>query len=91
MRIRRNYWFVPALAILGIILAALHFISKSQVREETLVLDPNEPVPPLPAAAPAEAPAPESHEPKDNLAEPTPVTSDSPAVAPEPPANTPAP
>lgn len=72
MRIRRNYWFIPALALLGILVAALHFLSKSKVREEVLVLDPKEPPPALPPSEPvklepkatatptAPAPAPEA-------------------------------
>lgn len=52
MRLRRKYWFVPALAILGIILALMHFYAKPAVHEEVLQFDPNEPAPPLPTPAP---------------------------------------
>ncbi len=55
MRIRRKYWFVPALALLGILLAAMHFFSKPKVRDEVLVLDPNEPAAPLPQQPATEA------------------------------------
>jgi len=57
MRIRRKYWFVPALAVLGILFALMHFLSKPKVHEETLILDPKEPAPPLPQPAlPVEVP-----------------------------------
>ncbi len=52
MRIRRKYWFVPALAILGILFALMHFYYKPKVHEETLILDPKEPPPPLPPSEP---------------------------------------
>lgn len=55
MRIRRKYWFVPALALLGILLAAMHFFYKPKVREEVLVLDPKEPAVPLPQPSAPEA------------------------------------
>ena len=58
MRIRRKYWFVPALALLGIAVAAMHFLSKGKVREEVLVIDPKEPAPALPPSEPVKlAPA----------------------------------
>lgn len=66
MRIRRNYWFIPALALLGIIVAALHFFGKGKVREEVLVIDPKEPAPALPPSEPVKL------APKDPAATPAP-------------------
>ena len=75
MRIRRNYWFIPALALLGILVAALHFLSKSKVREEVLVLDPKEPPPALPPSEPVKL------EPKAGPAQPAPAPQAQPAPA----------
>jgi|GEM_PF-7067766 len=80
MRIRRKYWFVPALAVLGILFALVHFYYKPKVHEETLILDPKEPPPPLPTPSPAP------------VAEPAPAPAPAPAAMPAPaPAAAPAP
>lgn len=85
MRIRRNYWFVPALAILGIVLAVLNFYmkSKQKPRDEVLVIDPKEPPPALPPSEPVKM------EPKGAPVNPAPMAD--PGAAPTQPAAAPAP
>ena len=82
MRIRRNYWFVPALALLGILVAAMHFLSKSKVREEVLVLDPKEPPPALPPSEPVKM-EPKASDPTAPKASDATAPKSAPAPAPE--------